>query len=194
MNEELDSRWYTISRFLPDDIDIEPLLKLLKHTDWQVRLNAARVIRFQPDARTLDDLLALFKREKHSAVKHMVALALGALHESGVEVPLFADLKNPTVETRRDLALKRLKELNVDVSTKHDEYDQLMIPHKLVSACFIEIGFLIAQLADFSFPEHYAPLADNVPSTVLPMWSNPSIEFVESYPHGMKFRIYRQPR
>lgn len=191
MSEELDPQWYTISRFQPDEVDIETLLRLLKHDDWQVRFNAARALRFNPDAQALNDLLKLFKREKHSAVRHMVALALGALHEAGVEVPLFADLNNPTAETRRDLAIKRLKELKVSVSTNHEDYIQLMIPHKLVAECFIEIGFLMAQLTEASFPDDYAPIAESVPSSVLPVWSNPAVKFVESYPHGMKFRVYR---
>jgi|SRR5690606_18525182 hypothetical protein len=191
MSEELDPRWYAISRFLPDAVDIETLLKLLQHPDWQVRFNAARVLRYEPDSRALDDLLKLFKREKNSSVRHMVALALGALHESGVDVPLFADLNNPTAETRRDLAIKRLKELKVQVTTSQDDYILLMIPHKLLAESFIEVGFLMAQLAEISFPENYAPIAENVPSAVLPVWSSPAIEYVDSYPHGMKFRVYR---
>ncbi|HRE47544.1 MAG TPA: HEAT repeat domain-containing protein [Aggregatilineales bacterium] len=192
MSEELDPQWRTISRFQPDEVDTETLLRLLKHDDWQVRFNAARVLRFNPDARALDELLKLFKREKHGAVRHMVALALGALHEAGVEVPLFADLHNPAVETRRNLAIKRLKELKVSVSVEHEDYIQLMIPHKLAAECFIEVGFLMAQLTEASFPDAYAPIAESVPSSVLPVWSDPIVEFVESYPHGMKFRIYRR--
>ncbi|MEZ4666594.1 MAG: HEAT repeat domain-containing protein [Anaerolineae bacterium] len=191
MNDELDPSWRTISRFQPNEVDTETLLRLLNHDDWQVRFNAARMLRFNPDAQALNELLKLFKREKHSAVRHMVALALGALHEAGVEVPLFADLNNPTAETRRDLAIKRLKELKVSVSVEHEDYIQLLIPHKLVAECFIEIGFLMAQLTEASFPDDYAPIAESVPSSVLPVWSNPAVKFVESYPHGMKFRVYR---
>jgi hypothetical protein len=191
MNDELDPSWRTISRFQPNEVDTETLLRLLKHDDWQVRFNAAWALRFNPDARALDELLKLFKREKHSAVRHMVALALGALHESGVDVPLFADLKDPTEETRRNLAIKRLKELKVSVSADHEDYIQLMIPHKLVAECFIEVGFLMAQLTEALFPDDYTPIAESVPSSVLPVWSNPAVKFVESYPHGMKFRVYR---
>jgi hypothetical protein len=194
MSDELDPQWHTISRFQPDEVDIETLFRLLKHEDWQVRFNAARVLRFSPDARALDDLLTLFKREKHASVRHMVALALGTLHEAGVEVPLFAELNNPTAETRSDLAVKRLKELKISVSADHEDYIQLMIPHKLVAECFIEVGFLMAQLTEASFPDDYAPIAESVPSSVLPVWSNPAVEFVESYPHGMKFRVYQHSK
>jgi hypothetical protein len=190
MTKELDPQWHTISRFQPDKVDIETLLSLLEHEDWQVRFNAARALRFDPDARALDDLLKLFKRENHDAVRHMVALALGALHEGGVEVSLFADLNHPAAETRRNLAIKRLKELKVNVSTTHKDYIQLMIPHGLGSASFIEVGFLMAQLTQASFPDNYAPIADSVLSSVLPVRSNPVVQFVESYPHGMKFRVY----
>jgi hypothetical protein len=194
MSEELDPQWHTISRFQPDEADIEVLLRLLKHEDWQVRFNAARALRFAPDARALDELLKLFKREKHDAVRHMVALALGVLHEAGVEVPLFADLNNPTAETRFNLAVKRLKELKISVSADHEDYIQLMIPHKLMAECFIEVGLLMAQLTEEPFPENYAPIAESVPSSVLPVSSNPAVKFVESYPHGMKFRVYRRTR
>lgn len=194
MANELDPQWHMISRFQTDEVDIETVLRLLNHDDWQVRFNAARVLRFNPDAQALNELLKLFKREKQAAVRHMVALALGALHEAGVEVPLFATLNNPTVETRRDLAIKRLKELKVSVSTNHEDYIQLMIPHKLATECFIEIGFLMAQLTEASFPDDYAPIAESAPSSVLPVWSNPAVKFVESYPHGMKFRVYRHAK
>lgn len=193
MSEELDPRWHTISRFQPNEVELDTLLKLLNHVEWQVRFNAARALRFDPDARALDSLLNLFQHEKEPNVRRMVARALGALHEAGVEVPLFADLKNLTAETRRNLALERLKELKVSVSAEHKDYIQLMIPHKLAAACFIEVGFLMAQLTDVAFPEHYAPLDDNELSSVLPVWSNAAVQFVESYPHGMKFRVYLYP-
>jgi hypothetical protein len=191
MDEELDSGWYTISRFQPDPVDIDRLLLLLKHDDWQVRFNAARAFRLEPDARALKDLLKMLKREKHGAVRHMVALALGALHESGVDVLPFAGVNDPTVETRRDLAIKRLKELKVRVSTHDEAYIMLMIPHKLIAECFIEIGYLMAQLAADTFPEDFAPIAESVPSSVLPVWSKSAIEYVDSTPHEMKFRIYQ---
>lgn len=194
MSDDLDPRWRTISRFQPDEVDIETLLKLLKHDEWQVRFNAAREIRFNPDARALPDLLTLFQEEKNSSVRYMVGLALGALHESGVEVPLFTALKNPTPNTRRDIAIKRLRELKVTVSTRHKDYDQLMIPHNLSGDCSIEVGFLIAQLVEIPFPDHHAPISDRIPSAVLPQWSSPVVRFVESYPSGMKFRIYRRPK
>ena len=191
MNGELDPQWYTISRFVPEEVDIETLLTLLKHKAWEVRWNAARAIQCEPDERALKALLGMFKREKNAAVRHVVALALSALHESGVEVPLFADIKDPTGETRRNLAINRLKELKVRVAGETDEYISLNIPHNLDAECYIEIGILMAQLTAFSFPEDYAPVADSVPSAVLPDWSKSAIEYPDSHPHGMKFRVYR---
>jgi hypothetical protein len=193
VSDELDPQWHKISRFLPEKADIDTLLQLLKHKDWAVRWNAARAVQCEPDARALKELLRMFKREKNAAVRHMVALALGALHESGVDVPLFTDLKDPTEETRRNLAIKRLKELKVKVAGETDEHISLLIPHNLDAECYIEIGILIAQLTAFSFPEDYAPIADSVPSAVLPQWPRSAIEYPDSYPHGMKFRIYHQP-
>lgn len=192
MNKELDPQWHTISRFLPEEVDIDTLLELLKHKDWEVRWNAARAIQCDPDERALKELLRMFKREKNAAVRHVVALALGALHESGVDVPLFADLKDPTEETRRNLAIKRLKELKAKVAGETDDYISFNIPHDLDAECYIEIGILLAQLTPFSFPEDYAPVADSVPSAVLPNWSQSAIEYPDSHPHGMKFRVYRQ--
>lgn len=194
MSDELDPRWHTISRFQPDAVDLKTLLGLLKHDDWQVRFNAARELRFSPDARALDDLLKLYASEKHASVRHMVSLALGALHESGVEVPLFAGVNNADDETRRNLVIKRLKELRIKVTTEHEEFIQLMIPHELAKECFIEVGFLMAQLTEEAFPGHYAPIAQSVPSSVLPAWPNPNVKYVDSYPDGMKFRIYRKQR
>jgi hypothetical protein len=104
---------------------------------------------------------------------------------------MFASLKHLNPETRRELAIKRLQELRVEVYPK-ENYVQIMIPHKLQSVGLIEIGILMAQLTDIPFPEQYAPLEDAVPSAVLPHRSKPAIKFVESYPHGMKFRIYRK--
>lgn len=190
MSEEFDPRWHTISRNAPDKVDIETLLTLLNHKDWQVRFNAARMLRAEPDARALDDLLKLFKREKNEAVRHMVALALGALHESGVDVPLFADLNDPREETRRNLAIKRLKELKVGVYVHKDEYISLTIPHNLSAECFIEIGFLMSQLTTVAFPENYAPLADSIPSSVLPQLSRPTITYSDTHSFGMKFRVF----
>lgn len=192
MSDELDPRWHSISRFQPQAVDFDTLLTLLEHADWQVRFNAARVLRFEPDARALDRLTALYERERHAAVRHMVALALGALHESGVFVPQFAAAISPTAETRRDLAIRRLKELKVAVSAAQEDCVQLMIPHALLAECFIEIGYLMAQLVDDPFPDHYTPIAEGSPSAVLPAWSSPIVDYVESYPHGMKFRVYRR--
>ena len=185
-----DPQWKRISRFRPDEMDIDALLVLLKNPEWQVRFNAVRELRFQPDARALDALLAMFQHEKHTSVRHMVALALGAFHEAGIEVPLFNNLANANPV---EIAIKRLKELKVKV-TRQADYILLMIPHDLKAASLIEVGVLLAQLTDNTFPEQYSPLDDHVPSAVLPDLSKPVIEYADSYVEGMKFRVYKKPR
>jgi hypothetical protein len=170
---ELDSSWYKISRLQPPEVDVETLLPLLKHKRWEVRFNAVREL-----------------REKQEAVRHMLALTLSAYHEAGMEVPLFADARNPTEETRRQLVIKRLKELKCQVYGNNQGDLQVLVPHKLDTPHCVEVGFLMAQLVDIVFPEQYEPLADIVPSAVLPVPSNPAVSFVDSHPHGMKYRIY----
>jgi hypothetical protein len=91
-------------------------------------------------------------------------------------------------ETRIKLALARLAELGVEVTIEARFY-RLLIPHELLSPLYIEIGYLMAQLAG-SFPQAYAPLTD-VPSLVLPDRSQPQIEFRESYPAYLKYFIQK---
>jgi hypothetical protein len=78
---------------------------------------------------------------------------------------------------RRKTALARLAELGVDVYPIHpikSDYDfRLMIPHRLHTRDYIEIAFLMAEIADTQF-------------------HRPPIDYVESYPHGTKFRIRPQ--
>jgi hypothetical protein len=178
---ELDSSWYNISRLQPPEVDVETLLALLKHKRWEVRFNAVRELREKLDEAALKELLKMFKREKQEAVRHMLALTLSAYHEAGMEVPLFADAMNPTEETRRQLVIKY----------GNNQGDlQVLVPHKLDTPHCVEVGFLMAQLVDIVFPEQYEPLADIVPSAVLPAVKNPAVSFVDSHPHGMKYRIY----
>ena len=60
--------------------------------------------------------------------------------ETGVDVPLFTDLKDPPEETQRNLALKRLRELKARVADHTDEYVSLNIPHNLDAGCYVENG------------------------------------------------------
>jgi hypothetical protein len=163
----------------------------MKHPEWEVRFNAVRELRFQPDVRALDALLTMFQHEQHASVRHMVMLALSAFHEASIEVPMFAKLNMLNPETRRELAIKRLKELKVEV-TQRENYVLLMIPHELRAYSLLEIGVLMAQLTEAPFPDDYSPLDDHVPSSVLPHRSHSSMGFVDSYPGGMKFRVYRK--
>ena len=95
---------------------------------------------------------------------------------------------------KREAALKRLQELKVDiysVGSKGNGKDYtLMVPHDLMDPEYIEIGYLIAQLGDEQFPEYYDCLSSKETKIFkhrrgdpLPVW------FVESYPHGMKYRV-----
>lgn len=93
---------------------------------------------------------------------------------------------------KRAAALKRLAELKVDVysvSTNGDDYT-LLVPHTLISPEYIEVGYLMAQLGNEQFPEHYDCLSDTETTLFnrqrgdpLPVW------FVDSHPHGMKYRV-----
>jgi hypothetical protein len=76
--------------------------------------------------------------------------------------------------TRRQKIIAQLTEFGIDIyapspSAKYDEF-RIMVPHELHPAKYIDIAYLMAQLVDESFRE-------------------PLIEFVESYPHGVKYRV-----
>jgi hypothetical protein len=93
---------------------------------------------------------------------------------------------------RRRAALLRLAELGVDVYSSEGSADYtLMIPHHLPTTSYIDIGYLIAQLGNEEFPEGYEGLADDRPNRVYPgrVRGRPPIEFVDSYPHGLKYRV-----
>jgi hypothetical protein len=87
--------------------------------------------------------------------------------------PLFNFDPNWLTE-RRKHAVAKLTELGVDIyapnpSVKYDEF-RIMVPHELHPKKYMEIAFLMAQLVDENFP----------PSPV---------EYVDSYPHGVKYRV-----
>lgn len=90
-----------------------------------------------------------------------------------------------------NIAIARLKELGVEVKQLNDDYDLLLIPHELDPTEYIEIGYLMAQLAtEGTFPEHYQPLS-SVPSKVAAQALDPSAEFRDSAPAYMKFGVRR---
>ncbi|MBE7473589.1 MAG: HEAT repeat domain-containing protein [Anaerolineales bacterium] len=186
---ELDPGWFAISRFRPGMTDIDSLLELTKHPSWEVRWNAVRELKFLEDARTLDRLIDLFKNDPVDSVRLMAAQAIGVLFEKGVEVPFYRDADKSGEEIKVKVALARLKELKVDVSSLKDNAYTLLIPHELKSPEYVEIGYLMAQLVDVPFPQRYAPLTD-VPSLVVPHQRKPCAEFRDSHPHGLKYRIY----
>ncbi|MBI5954110.1 MAG: hypothetical protein HY865_20830 [Chloroflexi bacterium] len=75
---------------------------------------------------------------------------------------------------RRKNAVDQLTKLGVDIyapnpSAQYDEF-RIMVPHELHPKKYMEIAFLMAQLVDENFP----------PSPV---------EYVDSYPHGVKYRV-----
>lgn len=192
-NQELHDNWFRISRFRPTEEDFETLLRLLKHPRWEVRWNATRELYLRADTRALNVLTDLLQNDPVESVRNMASRALGALHEKGVTVPVFSNLKDSSPEAKTEIAIARLKELGVEVSIENDLY-RLMIPHNLQSPLYIEIGYLLAQLNDIPFPESYSPITELVPSRVLPIRSNPTVKFHESYDHGMKFYLLRQQK
>ncbi len=93
---------------------------------------------------------------------------------------------------KREAALKRLAELKVDVySAGANGHDYtLMVPHNLISPEYIEIGYLMAQLGEEQFPENYNCLSDTETKIFKRQPGDPlPVTFVESYPHGMKYRV-----
>jgi hypothetical protein len=75
---------------------------------------------------------------------------------------------------QRTKIITQLAELGVDIyapnpNAKYNEF-RIMVPHYLHPATYIEIAYLMAQLVDENFRE-------------------PLVEYVDSYPHGVKYRM-----
>ena len=75
---------------------------------------------------------------------------------------------------QRKRSIAQLADLGVDIyaltpSAKSDEF-RIMVPHGLHPASYIEIAYLMARLVDENFRE-------------------PLIEYVDSYQHGVKYRL-----
>lgn len=102
--------------------------------------------------------------------------------------------KKWNMNSKREAALKRLVELKVDiysVGAKGNGNDYtLMVPHDPGGPEYIEIGYLIAQLGDEQFPKHYDCLSSKETKIFKRRRGEPlKVWFVESYPHGMKYRV-----
>jgi len=95
---------------------------------------------------------------------------------------------------KRKAALARLAELKVDVYSSTPDVDYtLMIPRALIAPEYIEIGYLLAQLGDEQFPEHYACLSDKETKVFNRRKGDPRpVYFADSYPHGLKYRVTPQ--
>jgi hypothetical protein len=92
---------------------------------------------------------------------------------------------------KRETALQRLAELKVDIYSSLTEVNYtLLIPHTLSGPEYIEIGYLLAQLDDAQFPEHYACLSDTA-TKVFKRQKGAAVNvyFVDSHPHGLKYRV-----
>jgi hypothetical protein len=76
--------------------------------------------------------------------------------------------------SQRKEILSRLIGAGVDIYAPTQDAKNLsfriMLPHGLHPATYIEIAYLMSQLVDENFPE-------------------PLVEYVESYPHGVKYRV-----
>ena len=87
--------------------------------------------------------------------------------------PLF-DFDADWLTNQRKKVVLQLTKLGVDIyapnpSAKYDEF-RIMVPHGLHPQKYIEIAFLMAQLVDENFPQS-------------------PVEYVDSYPHGVKYRV-----
>ena len=93
---------------------------------------------------------------------------------------------------KKKTALERLKEIGIGIYHEDNELIDFMISHDLMPPSYIEIGFLLAQLSDVGYPEGYTTLGD-LPSKIYPAIKEQGpVHFVESYPHGLKYRVYKK--
>ena len=98
---------------------------------------------------------------------------------------------NDLTEKKKRFALERLGEIGIELKEDENSYD-FTIPHGLIEPRCVEFGFLLAQLTDCEFPDGFSSLSD-LDSKIYEKKSKPSpVEFVESYPHGMKYRVYKK--
>ena len=79
----------------------------------------------------------------------------------------------------RQKIIAQLAKLGIDIyapnpNAKYDEF-RFMVPHGLHPATYIDIAYLMAQLADENF-------------------RGALVEYVDSYPHGVKYRVKKQDK
>ncbi len=91
---------------------------------------------------------------------------------------------------KRAQALGRLAELGVSVNSSADcDNYVLWIPHGTEPAVYFEAGYLMAQLGNENFPEGYCILSDIRSRFLKSRMRHPSVEFAESYPGALKYRV-----
>lgn len=168
----------------------EPILAQVHVENWNLRWHAVRELAFLGTPRAVPPLIDVFTNDPIAAVREMAAHALGMLHAQGIAMPLYQQANDRDPVARTQLAIERLAELGVTV-THESSYFRVLVPHDLSSPVSIEVGYLMAQLADDTFPHEYAPLTA-IPSRVLPYRSNPQIEFRDNYPAYSKYIICSQ--
>ncbi|MFH1367590.1 MAG: hypothetical protein ABII64_00550 [Elusimicrobiota bacterium] len=96
---------------------------------------------------------------------------------------------NWKLDYKKKTALLRMAELGVNIysSIGEDDYT-LLVPYGLVATDYIEIGYLISQLVDTEFPDGYGLITD-IKSEVIKKQDVDLVEFVDSHPHGLKYRV-----
>ena len=95
---------------------------------------------------------------------------------------------------KRAAALARMRELNVEIKEK-ERFTNFTLLSSKTTADAVEFGFLLAQLNEHEYPEGFASLGSNPYSKVYgkPVKGKlPPVQFVESYPHGLKYRIFKK--
>ncbi len=96
---------------------------------------------------------------------------------------------------KRQTALERMKELGAIEFREWEKGVDITVPHSMGVTQGIEFGFLLAQLSEHEYPEGFGSLSSSPDSKVYgkPVWGvAPPVHFVESYPHGMKYRVYKK--
>ncbi len=97
---------------------------------------------------------------------------------------------------KRAFVFQRLQELGVDVQFKEDALT-IWVPFGMEDLAFMEIGYLLAQVGDEDYPEHfYKGLSEKHGSKLFPgkdarYYPRQPLEYCDAAPHGMKLKLYR---
>lgn len=92
---------------------------------------------------------------------------------------------------KQETSIARLKELGLDVIREQD-YFEVDIPSGTDISDGVEIGFLLAQLTDHDYPTGFGPLGGTKSNVYQKIDKAPPVHFVDSYPHGLKYRVYKK--